>query len=90
MPRRDGTGPMRNGSKTGKGFGVCNGTNAARCGIGMGRGLGLGNRRGFGKGLGMDLTTGPAKQKTEQELLLEHKKLLEKELSSINQQLEGL
>lgn len=87
MPRRDGTGPMGNGSMKGRGLGVCNGTNAARCGNGMGRGLGFANRRGFGMNLA---TAGSSATKTQKELLLEQRKILEKELSSINQQLEGL
>lgn len=63
MPRLDGTGPMGNGEKTGKGLGMCeeavvqNPGKAA--GMGMGRGLGQVGRgpakgagRGFGQGAG--------------------------------------
>lgn len=56
MPRRDGTGPMGEGSKTGRGLGICNTaempTNTSANGIsnfGDGFGSGKGCRRG-GKG----------------------------------------
>lgn len=42
MPKRDGTGPMGQGSMTGKGLGICRGTNAGGYGIGFGRGFGIG------------------------------------------------
>ena len=52
MPRRDGTGPMGEGSKTGRGLGVCNTAemtaNTSEKGI-TGFGSGKGCRRG-GKG----------------------------------------
>lgn len=53
MPGRDGTGPMGRGAMSGRGLGVCNGTNVVRYGAGLGRGLGMGLgfgcRRGFGR-----------------------------------------
>ena len=60
MPRRDGTGPMGQGSMTGRGLGNCVGMRpyyGAGYGAGFagyGRGCGLGYRRGgrFGFGLG--------------------------------------
>ncbi len=57
MPRRDGTGPMGQGAKTGRGFGACAvqaipfvvGAVAGACmGLGRGRGRGAGMGRGFG------------------------------------------
>lgn len=41
MPRGDGTGPMRMGSMTGRGIGVCGGNRNGQ-GFGNGRGKGLG------------------------------------------------
>ena len=48
MPGLDRTGPMGQGSRTGRGLGVCSGGTAN-----AGRGLGLGLRRGFGAGRGL-------------------------------------
>ena len=42
MPRRDGTGPMGQGSMTGRGMGLCGG--GFRRGMGFGRGQGQGRR----------------------------------------------
>ena len=47
MPGLDRTGPMGQGSRTGRGLGLCSGGT-----VGAGRGLGLGLRRGFGAGRG--------------------------------------
>ena len=53
MPRRDGTGPMGQGSMTGRGAGPCSGDVAQGApGQGRGRGFGLGFGRGFGRGGG--------------------------------------
>ena len=60
MPRGDRTGPMGEGSMTGRAAGYCAGQDAPGCdnpsaGRGMGRrsGRGLGRGRGMGKGRGM-------------------------------------
>lgn len=57
MPGRDGTGPMGQGTMTGRGLGYCTGVNAGLYGARMGRGIGLGMSRrmglGFGRGLGI-------------------------------------
>ncbi len=51
MPRRDGTGPMGQGSMTGRGAGLCAGDVAQGApGQGRGRGFGFGFGRGFGRG----------------------------------------
>lgn len=84
MPRRDGTGPWGNGSRRGKGQGICNGANSTGAGTGLGQMLG----RCFGRGFGMAANT--SVPKTEKERLLEQKMILEKELSSINQQLDSI
>lgn len=50
MPRRDGTGPMGFGSKTGRGLGPCKGAIAESNMIaGFGRTFGNGRGRGFGR-----------------------------------------
>ena len=61
MPGLDGTGPMGQGSRTGRGLGRCNPANDTAnsnnnfqrpMGGGMGRGRGCGFGRGFGRGFG--------------------------------------
>lgn len=50
MPRGDGTGPMGQGAKTGKGSGNCQPTeNTKRTGFGFGRGAGRGKGNGLGR-----------------------------------------
>ena len=75
MPRRDGTGPMGAGSMTGRGLGLCTGTNAVKygAGLGMGLGLGLACRRGFGRGFGRGFANNQTSSKTQKELLSEQK-----------------
>jgi len=88
MPRRDGTGPMGAGSMTGRGLGLCTGTNAVKYGAGLGRGIGLGFacRRGFGRGSVINQTS----SKTQKELLNEQKTMLQNRLEVIDKQLEGI
>ncbi|MDD4146648.1 MAG: DUF5320 domain-containing protein [Clostridia bacterium] len=50
MPGFDGTGPLGQGSRTGRGLGYC--TPGVGFGRGFGRGLGRGLRRGYGAGYG--------------------------------------
>lgn len=90
MPGRDGTGPMGRGTMTGRGFGVCVGTNAAEYGTGFGFGLGLGCRRGFGRGFARGFAADPIVSKTKKEVLTEQKKLLESRLELISKQLQSL
>lgn len=78
MPRKDGTGPMGAGLRTGKGLGVCTGIYGARIGTGLGRGHG----RGF--------VVNKACSKTQKELLQEQKDILQNRLEFIDQQLENL
>jgi len=61
MPKKDGTGPQGQGSKTGRGQGRCNptdqksvppGQGGMGSGRGTGRGRGQGNGRGSGRGQG--------------------------------------
>ncbi|MBW1729849.1 MAG: DUF5320 domain-containing protein [Deltaproteobacteria bacterium] len=59
MPRLDGTGPMGNGPRSGRGLGFCNpdrtmnDSNMPSAGQYAGFGRGMGLRRGMGRGLGM-------------------------------------
>ena len=57
MPGRDGTGPVGQGSMTGRGLGPCgNGIpwgTARGFGPGMGMGMGLGKGIGMGRGMGL-------------------------------------
>ncbi len=88
MPRMDGTGPMGEGPKTGRGMGSCDGEAGPRFGIGrrMGRGFGFNCRRGFGRGLGLNRTS----SMTRKELLEEQKGILKNRLEAIDKQLEDL
>jgi len=88
MPRRDGTGPQGVGSRTGRGLGNCAGEQTPTQGFGFGRGggRGLARRRGFDRANASDQTFA----KTERDLLTEKKKLLQKQLNAIDQQLEDL
>lgn len=56
MPSGDRTGPMGQGSMTGRGFGFCSGNDIPGFengfGRGMGRGFGYGRGRNFGRGFG--------------------------------------
>ena len=79
MPGGDGTGPMGRGFMTGKGYGFC----VPRSGAAWG--LGMGCRRGFGRYMAVDPTFVP---KTQKELLVEQKELLENQLKFVNKQLE--
>jgi len=59
MPRRDGTGPIGQGTMTGRGLGFCSGADTRGsgfgigrkygCGLGFGMGAGNGCRKGFGR-----------------------------------------
>lgn len=103
MPRRDGTGPMGQGTMTGRGLGVCSGVNAPGCGPGFGRGLGRGKGlgTGFGHGAGQGYgcrrgfafggyNPGQAYGLTDREILIEQKEFLAKRLDAVNKQLENL
>ncbi|MHB8962785.1 MAG: DUF5320 domain-containing protein, partial [Saccharofermentanales bacterium] len=88
MPRRDGTGPMGLGSMTGRGLGVCSGINAVRNGggYGAGLGLGLGCRPGFGRGFNRNINLDQAPVKTQKEMLLEQKELMQSRIDAISKQ----
>ncbi len=93
MPRRDGTGPMGAGSMTGRGLGVCTGSNVAKYGASLGMGLlglGLACRRGFGRGLGRGFADNQTSSKSQKELLGEQKTILQDRLKVIDKQLENL
>lgn len=53
MPRRDGTGPMGQGSMTGKRMGFCNTNNVDNQDADIARGAGMGTVRGSGSGMGL-------------------------------------
>jgi uncharacterized protein DUF5320 len=99
MPRRDGTGPMGMGSKTGKGAGFCtvSATNenleSLGCGFGFGKGRGyrrmlfasgLPKREGFGY---QNETEALAWGVGEKELLKRQASLLENQLNEVNKRL---
>ncbi|WP_303862207.1 DUF5320 domain-containing protein [Alkalibaculum bacchi] len=86
MARRDGTGPMGIGPKTGRGLGSCIGGNALKYGTGLAMGLGFACRCGFGRGFAVDQTS----SKTQKELLHKQKELLQNRLEVIDKQLGNL
>lgn len=84
MPRFDGTGPMGQGPRTGRGMGNCPGSSSdTRQGMGFGRGFGRGFCRGFGW---RNFFT----KKEESEMLKEEKDALEGELKAIKERLSEL
>lgn len=64
MPSGDRTGPMGQGSRTGRALGLCSGNDtpgyAKGFGGGMGRGSGFGRGRGMGMGYGRSRNSGSA------------------------------
>ena len=105
MPGRNGTGPLGQGSMTGRGFGNCNPNNVSRgvnrnhgSGYGLGKGSGRGFRQncgwGFRKfgnwfGFGQNPNT-DLSPKEEANLLKENAKAVEEELKRINQRIDEL
>lgn len=83
MPRRDGTGPMGMGSRTGRGMGFCNATKAA----GVFGGLGW---RRCGRGLRWNNYDNVIIPQNQKDLLKEQKAILEDRLNLINNQLNTL
>ena len=71
MPRFDGTGPLGQGPRTGRGMGYCGG----------GRGMGWG--RGYGCGYGRMFYT----KKEESEMLKDEATALEEELKAVKERL---
>lgn len=95
MPGRNGTGPLGQGAKTGRGLGFCtddpagvdrvgNGRGYGR-GMGYGRGLGFGCRKGFrGYCAGLPDTL------TKEEMLKQEKDILQRRLDTVGRQLDDL
>lgn len=83
MPGRNGTGPLGQGTMTGRGLGFCRSANQAdnSRGLSGGRGLGAGSRRN------RRFCRANADKKS---LLTEEKKLLQARLEKVNQQLEDI
>lgn len=75
MPGFDGTGPMGQGPRTGRGFGPC--------------GFGLGWRKRFGAGRGMGRYFGwqwPQSQEDQKQALIDYRKALEEELEDVKKE----
>ena len=77
MPKFDGTGPLGQGPRTGRGFGPCSG------GMGYGRGFGGGFGMGYGR---RQLFT----KKEEKEVLEDELKDLEDEMQAVKERLSEL
>lgn len=90
MPQRDGTGPMGEGTMTGRGLGICSGTNESRGGRGLGRGCGRGGGRGVGRGMGRVGGLSDLSAKTPTELLQEEKAILKSRVDALEKRLENL
>ena len=78
MPRRDKTGPLGYGSRTGRGLGPCGG--------GMGYGMG----RGFGRFCGHFPYPSRITKEEEKEVLNEETEILEEEIKAIKKRLDEL
>lgn len=83
MPRRDGTGPMGRGSRTGRGMGFCNEGKAE----GTFRSLGW---RRCGRGFGWNNYNNVINHQNQKDVLKEEKAILEDRLNLINNQLNTL
>jgi uncharacterized protein DUF5320 len=88
MPGRDGTGPVGEGSKTGKAIGTCDENKVTRDIRKAGCGLGLGYRRGFGRGQGKSCGRNKWDYVNKKDLLMEEKAILENRLNLINKELD--
>jgi hypothetical protein len=58
MPRLDGTGPEKQGPKTGRGLGKCNAVSNEESLEKLGKGMGLRRKSGGGEGQGKRLKSG--------------------------------
>lgn len=90
MPGRDGTGPMGQGSITGRGLGFCTGVNAKRYGNGLKRGFGYGMGLNYGCRRGIEGYYAGQSGLTNKELLIEQKDILQRRLDEISEQLKNL
>ena len=81
MPRRNGTGPLGQGPRTGWGMGPCGG------GMGWGRGFGKGFGCGFGRFWRFGSQVSP---KDEKQMLEEEAGVLEDELKAVKERLSEL
>lgn len=90
MPGRDGTGPMGQGSVTGRGLGFCTGVNARKYSNSLRRGFGY--RMGLNYGCRRSTEGYYAGQSglTDKELLSEQKDILQRRLDEISEQLKNL
>lgn len=96
MPGRDGTGPVGEGTMTGKAMGTCDDNKITDENKTIhdlrrpGCGLGLGCRRGFGRGKGKNFRRNKFDYEDKKDLLMEEKAILENRLNLINKELEKL
>ena len=82
MPRKDKTGPMGIGARTGRGLGTCDGSSAlARC---------AGPGRGMGRTMGRGMNFNQEETQTSKEILTSQKELLKERLNLIQKELENL
>ena len=75
------------GAGSGLGLGLGSGLGL---GLGLGLGSGLGCRRGFGRGFNRNINLDQAPVKTQKEMLLEQKELMQNRIDAISKQLEDL
>src|SRR5690554_2791174 len=91
LPRMDGSGPFGRGPLTGRGLGLCTGTNAIKYGAALGLGLRFGYacRRGLGRGRGFYIAEEEMDKPSKESLLLQ-KQALEERMGQIEKQLDQL
>lgn len=82
MPRRDGTGPMGEGSGTGRGLGICASDKIVKHGVAC--------RRGFGRSLGRGYAANQGSTEVQKKLFQEQKEIYQNRLKVIDAKLENL
>ena len=92
MPRRDGTGPIGFGQRTGKGLGFCTDSNAVNHKSVFGMRLGCGFARGFGfaGGFGRNFALNKNFGRANKELLQRQKDSLQNQIEAVDKQFENL
>lgn len=84
MPGRDGTGPMGDGTMTGRRLGACVGRDGAGLDARMGRGLGRACRRGRGGRFGRVFAGARPSPEAEKELLQKERDYLADRMAAID------
>ncbi|MCK5379769.1 MAG: DUF5320 domain-containing protein [Acidobacteria bacterium] len=90
MPGRNRTGPLGQGTMTGRGLGDCRGTAAHDEAPAFGRGRGMGRGRGRGRGMGRGLGRGFGAQGAVDVPVGRNQEELEREIEELKSRLEAV